>query len=115
MAENKAKNLKVLAALLLAYALAASVQLPAIPAIGGGEAEIAAPANVESFRRVMSSSPPWKVVGVELTFDNDLPAGTRIFVEVYQKVSGDYQMVAYGNTTLNSDLEQEIPHNRLLQ
>jgi len=116
MAKNRAKNLRILAAagiylaaFLLTYTLAASMQLPTIPAIGGGEAEIVAPANVTSITWVMSSSPPWKVVGVELTFDNYLPAGTGIFVEVYQKVGGSYQMVAYGSTTLNSDLAQGTP------
>ena len=116
MAGNRVKNWRALAAagaylavFLLTYTLAASMQLPTIPIIGGGEAEIGAPADVESFRWVMSSSPPWKVVGVQLTFNGNLPAGTGIFVEVYQRIGGDYSLVAYGNTTLNSDLEQGTP------
>ena len=112
----RSENWRILAAagayltiFLVTYALAAQMGLPEIPAIGGGEAVIGAPADVESVAWVMSESPPWKVVGVELTFDKDLPAGTGIFVEVYQKVGGDYQMVAYGSTTLDSDLEQGTP------
>jgi len=114
MVESEVKNWRILAAaeaylaiFLLTHTLAA--QMPEIPAIGGGEAVIGAPADVESDAWVMSESPPWKVVGVQLTFNGNLPAGTGIFVEVYQRIGGDYSLVAYGNTTLNSDLEQGTP------
>ena len=114
MVESEVKNWRILAAaeaylaiFLLTHTLAA--QMPEIPAIGGGEAVIGAPADVESDAWVMSESPPWKVVGVQLTFNGDLPAGTQIFVEVYQNAGGTLNLVAHGSETLGSSLEQGNP------
>ena len=109
----RSENWRILAAagayltiFLLTYALAVQMGLPEIPAIGGGEAVIGAPADVESVAWVMSESPPWKVEGVQLTFNGDLPAGTQIFVEVYQNAGGTLILVAYGSETLGSSLGQ---------
>jgi hypothetical protein len=91
---------------LIVYALAAEMQMPEIPALGGGEALVEAPGNVDSVSWVVSSDPPRKITGATLTFDQDLPTGTTIYVELYQHIGGDYNLVASGQVTLTEPLGQ---------
>jgi len=95
----------VVAALIfvVTYALAATMEITGVGVLGGGEAEVTSPANVDSVKWVFSApgGERRKVVGVSLSFDGNLNAGTTIYVEL---LDSSETVISEGSETLTSDL-----------
>jgi hypothetical protein len=87
------------------YALAAQMNVPSIPSLGGGEGEVTAPANVDSYSWVLEGTPV-KVTGASLTFDEDLPSGTTIYLALLDDTDA---VVASGSKVLTSELQEGQP------
>jgi len=86
---------------LVSYALAAYMEINNVTFLGGGEAEVSTP-NVTGVSWVFQrQGNRWMVVGVRLTFSDDLPAGSTIYVELLDS-NGD--SIADGSLTLNEGL-----------
>jgi len=84
------------------YALAAQMILPPIPSLGGGEGEVTAPADIESYAWILEGTPV-KVTGACMTFFGDLPCGTRIYLALLDDAD---VVVASGSKVLTSDLRE---------
>jgi len=86
---------------IVSYALAVAMNISGVSFLGGGEANVSAP-NVTSVSWVFQrQGNRWVVVGVSLTFDDDLPAGSTIYVDL---LNSNDETVAYGSLTLSSNL-----------
>jgi hypothetical protein len=90
---------------LTVYLLATEMTLPSIPMIGGGTGVVSSASNVSTFTWQLSGS-PLTVSGVSLTFENDLAANTKIYVEL---LDSNNNVVANGNITLASFLPAGAP------
>jgi predicted NUDIX family NTP pyrophosphohydrolase len=84
------------------YALTAQMTVPSIPSLGGGEGTVVAPANVDSYSWVLEGTPV-KVTGATMTFDDDLPSGTKIYLALLDDAD---VVVASGSKTLTSELPE---------
>jgi hypothetical protein len=85
------------------YALAAQMNLPLLPSLGGGEGEVTAPANVDSYSWVLDGTPV-KVVGASLSFDAELESGTKIYLALLNDAD---EVVASGLKELTSTLQPD--------
>lgn len=103
---NRLVKTAVVAALIfgVTYALAATMDITGVGFLGGGEAAVTSPADVDKVKWVFSPPPPpgrRRVVGVSLSFDGDLSAGTTIYVEL---LDGSEEVISEGSEILDSDL-----------
>jgi hypothetical protein len=91
----------------LIYVLAASMQLPPIPKLGGGEAEITSPTTVTHISWNISyyDGLP-KVDGVWITCADLLPSGSEFYVDLLDNLDST---VASGTKILSSDLPADTP------
>jgi hypothetical protein len=91
----------------LIYVLAASMQLPSIPKLGGGEAEITSPTTVTHISWNIScyGGVP-KVDGVWITCADLLPSGSEFYVDLFDNLD---RAVASGTKILPSDLPADTP------
>ncbi|MEM0235158.1 hypothetical protein [Thermofilum sp.] len=86
---------------IVSYALAVAMNISGVSFLGGGEANVSTP-NVTSVSWVFQRhGNRWVVVGVSLTFDGDLPAGSTIYVDL---LNSNDETIAYGSLTLSSNL-----------
>lgn len=85
------------------YGLAAQMNVPSIPSLGGGEGEVTAPANVDEYSWVLEGTPV-KVTGASLSFDDDLPSGTTIYLVLLDDAD---TVVASGSKVLSQPLSKE--------
>lgn len=85
----------------VSYALAAVMNISGVTFLGGGEAAVSTP-NVSGVSWVLQrQGNRWMVVGVSLTFDEDLPAGSTIYIDLLDSSSNT---IASGSKTLQSSL-----------
>lgn len=95
-----ARTFIIAAALFLfLYALAAQMNISGVWYLGGGEAPIVAPANVTKVS--FNFDTDGLVDSVTLQFDNNLVAGTEIYVNLRNETG---EVISSGSSTLGADL-----------
>lgn len=95
-----------LALFFISYALATTMNISGVTFLGGVQSQVSAP-NVSGVSWVLQrQGNRWMVVGVSLTFDQDLPAGSTIYIDLLDS-SGN--TIAYGSLTLSNSISKGQP------
>ena len=93
----------VMSIFMVTYVFAATVDVTGVEFIGGGEAEVTSPADVDEVNWVLTTpGEGWRqITGVIISFDGALSSSITIFVEL---LDSSEELVSEGNIILSRDL-----------